>query len=287
MFSKSLISVLLLVASHISLAQSSVWKVEGAGTTLYLGGTFHLLRPGDFPLPAEFDQAYQAADLLVFETDIAMLQDPAAQLALVTQGVYTDGTTLADHLTTETFDRLEDYCRTNQVPIALVSRMKPPIATMTLMMLKMAEFGVSTEGVDTHLFRRASQDHKPTGELETVQQQIEMLLAMGGDQEDDFIRHWLADLAQLQESYEAMNQAWRSGDGDRLGDLLITDLRAEWPGLYQALLVERNQAWLPQILAYQQTPEVEFVLVGAAHLVGPDGVIEALRQAGFEVTQLP
>ena len=37
---------------------------------------------------------------------------------------------------------------------------------------------------------------------------------------------------------------------------------------------------------YLKTPEVEFVIVGAAHLVGSEGVLNKLKQKGFKVSQL-
>ncbi len=38
--------------------------------------------------------------------------------------------------------------------------------------------------------------------------------------------------------------------------------------------------------AYQKTPQTEFILVGVGHLVGQDGIIEALRKRGYKVTRL-
>jgi uncharacterized protein YbaP (TraB family) len=38
--------------------------------------------------------------------------------------------------------------------------------------------------------------------------------------------------------------------------------------------------------AYQKTLEKEFILVGAGHLVGPDGIVKALRKKGYKVEKL-
>jgi uncharacterized protein YbaP (TraB family) len=35
-----------------------------------------------------------------------------------------------------------------------------------------------------------------------------------------------------------------------------------------------------------QTPEVEFVVVGAMHLPGPDGILQQMKDKGFNVNQL-
>jgi hypothetical protein len=57
------------------------------------------------------------------------------------------------------------------------------------------------------------------------------------------------------------------------------------PFMYQRLLVERNQNWLPKVEALFARPRPAFVVVGAAHLVGPDGLIAMLRAKGVRVDQ--
>ena len=59
-----------LIIGSIAIADSSVWKVQSDDSVLYIGGTCHVLRESDFPLPEEFQKAYEASATLVFETDI-------------------------------------------------------------------------------------------------------------------------------------------------------------------------------------------------------------------------
>jgi len=81
--SKLELKSLLLLLSLVSLlgimptisADSSVWKITSGENTVYLGGTVHLLRPSDYPLPEEYEQAYQESAVLVFETDISSMND--------------------------------------------------------------------------------------------------------------------------------------------------------------------------------------------------------------------
>jgi len=58
-----------------AIADASVWSVRSGDNVIYLGGTVHLLRPGDYPLPDEFEEAYQASSELYCETDIAAMSD--------------------------------------------------------------------------------------------------------------------------------------------------------------------------------------------------------------------
>jgi uncharacterized protein YbaP (TraB family) len=64
---KLLLSLLLiLITCTQSFAESSVWKIRKGDSAIYLGGTFHILRQADFPLPDEFEKAYAASDMVVF-----------------------------------------------------------------------------------------------------------------------------------------------------------------------------------------------------------------------------
>jgi uncharacterized protein YbaP (TraB family) len=56
--------------------------------------------------------------------------------------------------------------------------------------------------------------------------------------------------------------------------------------MYRRLLVERNQNWLPKLEALFARPGHAFVVVGAAHLVGPDGLLTMLRAKGHSVEQM-
>lgn len=78
---------------------------------------------------------------------------------------------------------------------------------------------------------------------------------------------------------------WKTGDTGSLEKLVVDDMRLNYPNMYQSLLVERNKRWLPQIEQMLLTDEVEFVLVGAAHVIGADGLLKSLVELGYKVEQ--
>ena len=59
----------------------------------------------------------------------------------------------------------------------------------------------------------------------------------------------------------------------------------EYPELFQALVVSRNQKWIPQIEQALQQPEPAFIVVGALHLLGKEGLVAALQDKGYSVEQ--
>lgn len=268
-----------------ALAESSVWKVEQGDSVMYLGGTIHLLRPSDFPLPAEFDKAYAASELMVFETDIGKLRDPSTQMMLIAKAMYSDGSTLEKHLSPEVYSMLAAYCAANKIPMQAIQFFKPSFVAVTLAAMELLRLGVSEEGVDLYFHRLATQDNKTIDMLETIEEQIDYLTSMGKDNEDAFIAHTIESTASLEESFEQLVSAWKRGDDQTLDALLVSEVKAKTPQIYQDIFVDRNRNWLPRIDAYAKTPATEFILVGAGHLVGPDGIIEALKDKGYRVTR--
>ena len=81
-----------------------------------------------------------------------------------------------------------------------------------------------------------------------------------------------------------MVQAWRSGDIGTMEKLTLTAF-VQSPELYERLLSERNQNWIPHVERCLTDNAGCFIVVGAAHLVGKDGLPALLAKKGYKVTQ--
>ena len=267
-------------------ADASVWSVTAGKNTVYLGGTVHLLRASDFPLPEEYEQAYQASSEIYFETDIGAMTDLSVQTQILEQLTYNDERTLKTVLNQEAYTALSDYAASKNMPVMVLEKFKPGLLITTLQIVEIQSMGFTPQGVDTYFNSRAIDDTKSLGQLETVQEQIEFIAAMGKGNESEFVLLSLRDLDQTRELMDEMLQAWRVGNNAELEDLFVEDMRSETPALYDALLLQRNLKWIPLIDQMLLDGDTEFVLVGAAHLVGEDGLLELLANKGYEVRQL-
>ena len=69
-----------------------------------------------------------------------------------------------------------------------------------------------------------------------------------------------------------------------LATLMLAGMRA-YPELYRKVIVERNQRWLEEITQLVRQGGDALVVVGAAHLVGKDGVVAMLKARGFDAEQ--
>ena len=284
---KSLPALLVLLALLPAslLAQSSVWKISKGDQSIYLGGTCHLLRKSDYPLPAEFDLAYAAADTLVFEIDPAAAADPSFGMQLLGAATYTDGRSLKSVLSEEAYNALAKQGAESNLPIQVLNSMKPGMAVMMVTLQELAKLGVTEEGVDIHYAKRAGKDNKPILALETPEFQINLLVNMGEGYETELVLYSLKDLNKLEQFFDELLIAWKAGKMEPLEKLFVDDMK-DYPELYKDMLVDRNANWIPQIEAYLKTPETEFVLVGVGHAAGEDGLLNLLEQKGYTVEQV-
>jgi len=199
---------------------------------------------------------------------------------------YSDGRDIRQVLSASTYAALEQFFNARGIAMTQVVGFKPGMIAVTMSVLELQRLGLDGVGVDLYFQNRALQDGKRLGQLETVETQIEFIANMGRGQEDEMIVYSLEDTRRLPQLWQAILSAWREGDMGRLTEFGIKPIEDEFPQVYQDLLVSRNNAWMPRIEAMLQTREIEFVLVGALHLAGEDGLLRLLKTRGYALEQL-
>ena len=278
-------AVLLLVAP-LTVAESSVWEVKGGNNVLYLGGTMHLLRAEDYPLPDQYEQAYQASDELYFEANVDAMMSPEAQALFARELTYQDGRSLQTVLSEDAYQALVEYMDGAGLKLEMMQQFKPGMLVMNLQVGEFLKLGYTPMGVDAYFSTRGMGDGKSIHAFETVEEQIGFLATMGEGNESEFMLMSLEELERTGEFVGEGTAAWREGDIDALGELFLLDMQQKVPQIYDSLLRQRNLRWLPRIEQMLSDDDIEFVLVGVAHMVGEDGLVKLLQDAGYEVTQL-
>lgn len=279
---RSLILLCLIIPFH-TFAETSLWKVSKGDAELYIGGTIHLLSQSDYPLPVEFERAYCQAQKIIFETNLAAMVQSDAQEQFLKRVMYEQGKTLKDDLKPQTYQALADYLASSGMMIEMMDQFKPPMVVISLLMSELQRLDMADTGVDVYFHQKAVADDKKLGELESLQVQLEVIENMGKNQEDEMILQTIAEMKSLPLIMNDMKKAWRTGDIKKLESIGIAPMKKDFPGLFRLLLVDRNNAWIPKIEALLATPEVEFVLVGALHLISNQGVLAKLRSLGYKV----
>lgn len=265
---------------------SPVWRIEGNGSVIYLGGTIHVLNESDYPLPAAFDSAYQNSESVVLETDLSTLEDPDALQQLVWLSMYHDGRILKDVLSAETFEAVKQAFIAADLELDDSTRFKPGFISLTLTGQKFAELGLEyTSGVDYHFYNLASSDNKDVYHFESPEEQIQIIAELGSGYEDEFLRQTMNDLDTIEEGMGEMIASWRVGGVGFIEEMCL-EMRDEFPEMYKNFVVDRNQAMYQQIETLLASQQTEFVLVGTLHVIGEDGLLAILEDVGYSVQQL-
>jgi uncharacterized protein YbaP (TraB family) len=275
--------VLLVIFAPVAGAETSLWKVSKGDRVLMIGGTLHMLSERDYPLPQEFEQAYRRADSLVLESDIGATNSPAFQNELAQKLTYPEGQSLRQHLSKEAYQALEAHCKSRGISVTALDQFKPPLIAISLSVLELQRMGMTAVGVDNYFYSRAHADRKSVVGLESAAQQLDFLVNMGAGRDDELILSTIQEMETAASVMAQVKSAWRGGDEQLLEAAALAPLRADFPDIYQTLVVQRNEDWLGQIEKMLGTREVELILVGAAHLVGNQGLLDELRERGYRV----
>ncbi len=278
-------AAILFLISFTAYTQSSVWKVEGNDTEFYIGGSIHILRNQDYPLPDEFYEAYENSDILTTELDINEMNNPQNAMKMQQKLMFQDGKTLSSVLSENVYNKLDSVGKTLGLNIKMMDKFKPSMVIITLTFQSLQKLGVTSQGVDAHFTDKATRDEKSLLFLETFDEQLGFLESMGEGNEDEFVLYSIEDIKNNEDEFIDMIEDWKSGRQELILDQM-KDFKQNYPDIYETLLVKRNNNWMSHLEDYLKTPEVEFVIVGAAHLVGSEGVLNKLKQKGFKVSQL-
>ncbi|WP_167616874.1 TraB/GumN family protein [Maribellus sediminis] len=273
---------------HISLAansQSSVWKVEGNNTEFYIGGSFHILRNQDYPLPNEFYEAYDKSEILTTEMDMNEMNNPANALKVQQKLMFQDENTLRGVLSEEVYSKLDSVSKGLGMNIKAMDKFRPSMVVIALTFQSLQKLGVTTQGVDVHFTDKANRDAKSLLFLETFDEQLSFIESMGAGNENEFVLYSLEDIETNEKEFIDLIEDWKIGRQDLI-EKQMQDFKLNYPDIYETLVVKRNNNWMSHLENYLKTPEVEFVIVGAAHLSGTDGVLNKLKQKGYNVSQL-
>jgi uncharacterized protein YbaP (TraB family) len=265
---------------------SSVWKVSSDTSTVYLAGSVHLLRAQDHPLPPVYDVAYADSDRLVFEVDMSEMNSIDAQKQVLALGSYPAGETVKEHISEETYAKLQEYFRLRGVGGPMFESMRPGMLALTISSLEYMRLGAMPFlGVDMVYFKRAKEDEKPVSGLETTEFQMTLFDKLTPEKQEEMLEQTLDGLEDAGEVTDRLVEAWRTGNAKALSDLLREEFTAD-KDIESLLLIDRNTAWIPKIVEILESDENAMVVVGTGHLVGRKSVVQLLRRKGYKIKQL-
>ncbi len=287
---KPLLQILFILLFTLTLdAKSLLYKVGSASSTVYILGSIHLAKPEIYPLDTVIEQAYKRSDVLVVELDAESEESMMAmQTAMAQLGMYPNGKSLKTELSAQTYKQLQSYAVKTGLPLHMLEQMKPWVVMLQLSVMEMMRLGYSPElGIDKHFVDQAKQDKKPIMALETIAEQMALLSRDDKAYQDKLLRYTLESMSEMEPMLNKLSSSWKNGDAKAIEKMFLLTMQDD-PSLneiYNALITKRNYMMTKKIEGFLKTKKDYFVVVGAGHVIGKEGIVDLLQQRGYKVGQ--
>lgn len=277
----------------------AMWKVTSPnGDYMYMMGSIHLADESVNYMPDYFEEIYSECDALAFEVDInAAMEDlSSSALSTVSKMMYTDGTTIKDHISEDTYNKAVKLLKENNIYNSAFDYCIPYMWASLIESIVYEKSGLDASyGVDTVLIDRAKEDGKEVLEVESFEMQMELLTGFSDELQEIMLQAYLVD-GVIDEQVEAMNELyekWKSGTitaedvSDETDDESLTAEEKELLDEYNNEMVyERNIGMADKSEEYIQSDNTVLMIVGAAHFYGDKGILKLMEDRGYTVTQI-
>jgi uncharacterized protein len=265
----------------------ALFVIRDADSTIYLFGTIHVRQAGQDWGGPEAHAALASADDVWTELEISPEGDAQGQRLMMQYGMAPAGHPLSSYFSAAENQRLNALTARLGLAPNTLEPYQPWLAAITLSIVPLLREGYDpNSGVDRSIDAIGDASHKHMRAFETYEQQIGFLANLSPDLQRQMVLDTVDEADEGAQLIADMTRAWERGDERRLQHLVVDETREEYPELYNVLFKQRNAAWIETLQHELQGSGVDFVAVGAGHLLGPDGLVEQLRARGIRVQRV-
>lgn len=283
-----LVSLVIVVRDTLSQSPKSfLWKIQSKTSTVYVLGSLHLAKKEIYPLSQKIENAFDQSDFLVVEANVNDIKKIDIQ-KLMESAFYPANDALEKHVSPETFEWVKKETERLGIPLELLDKQKPWILAMTLVSLESIKLGLDPNlGIDKYFLSKA-EGKKKILELESLDYQIRLLSGFSEKDQELFLIYTLKDLNVMEQEVGRLIQAWVSGDAQAVESILARSVSEDkrLSAILEKLIFERNRRMVAKIEDFLRTKETYFVIVGAGHLLGNQGILKLLGGKGYLIEQL-
>jgi uncharacterized protein YbaP (TraB family) len=271
--------------AHADEALHSLWELRGKHNVVYVLGSIHTLRASDYPLAPVIMDAYRNSKALVMEIDLNEIDSPDVQAEMLQSAALPEGKSLEQIVGPVRYARAQTLVHDLGLDLSMFGGYAPWFVAEAVSQLQLAQLGFdASSGVEMYFMSQARGDGKSVSGLETAHEQMTIFESMPMETQAEYLMSSLEQAHDLPKQVNDMVQAWRRGDTAWFQTEIKSDLGQD-PALYQSIVVARNRKWISKIEAMLDDDKSYLVIVGTAHLVGPDSVIELLKKDGIRAAQ--
>jgi uncharacterized protein len=272
-------------SAYADTAHHTLWALHGKHNTVYVLGSIHTLRASDYPLAPAVLDAYRDSKSLIMEINLDEMDSTAVQSEMLASAMLADGKTLREIVGSTRYEHSQKLASEVGIDLSTFDQFAPWFVAEAISQVQLMQLGFDpSSGVEMYFLGRARTDGKSIDGLETAHDQIALFEGMPMDAQAEYLVSSLEQARDLPKQVDDMVHAWQRGDTAWFESEIKSDIGRD-PALYQSLLVARNRKWIPRIERLLDDDKNYLVIVGTAHLVGRDSVIDLLKKDGIGADQ--
>lgn len=268
---------------------------NGSNNKIYLFGSIHVADKNNFNYPEYVLSAYQNSHYLACEFDmIEYQQNSEKAFQLVDDLMYKDNTSIKDHLSKDTYTKMVNLLKEKEMYMEAYDIYKPYFfqSLLTNSLINDAKLYAS-RGIDLSFLTKAKKDNKKILEIESPDYQNNLFLSFSDKIYEIIISEVVNNYNEEVESLKDLFKAWKNGNTEMIMELASDEIKktdhytSEQIQLINdynnKLIKERNIKMTEKLEEYFNNNYDTFYMVGAAHLIGDDGIVKLLQNQGYNV----
>lgn len=282
-------------------AEGLIWTAAKHDATITVVGTMHIFDERLEQLRAQLTETVTNADLIMLEATSE--EEAKLQELLISEPdrlFIVDGPTLPELLDEETWQMIATAATERGIPSFMAAKMQPWYLSLTLAIpsCAMADMMAGVRGLDHMIMADAAAAGIPMQAVEPYTTLFDIFKDDSFDEQVDMLRVGMLVPDLQEQMFVAMLDRYFAEDVGRLWEMSriavsdVPDLdpaegEAMFAEMEEALLNERNRNWIPVIADATTTNDDIVVAVGAAHLIGEEGILQLLENEGWTLTRQP
>ena len=256
-----------------------LWKVSGNGLTKdsYVFGTLHMACGQDFKIENKVNEALKTSDRIAFEIDA---ENPETLKAMQANMGPVPG--FFDGLAPEKKKVIDSVLMTRNLNSAMLDKVGP---AMLLSILSIQGFECANptdfKMMELELKKLEGAAGKPVDELETVEFQINMMNEFFKAED---LYNYVLQIDSVKSQTKHLVQAYFGQKPAALEEWLAKTSTMT-PEKEAMMLTNRNKEWMTKMPDMMKNNSM-FFAVGAAHLMGKNGILQMLKDKGYTLTPI-
>ncbi|WP_339922935.1 TraB/GumN family protein [uncultured Cyclobacterium sp.] len=244
----------------------------------YLFGTIHLICEGNFTINPQISEKISETDVLVLEVD---LDDPALQGSMRDNLYNKDGQKIKDFLSKEEYLTVYTFLKERTgMDMDMLQEMRPMVL-MSLIYNNLLE--CETKSFENELMILAKEAQIEVTGLETFDDQMSLFDHIPLKSQYRSFYSYVNDIDKGQEEFRKLIKAYK--EEKILALLKMVSESPEYNDYQDLFLSDRNKKWVAPMTQIMNEGSA-FIAVGAGHLGGPNGILNLLKNKGYEVNRI-